>query len=152
MPEAEPAVSALRLRHDPMAARGVPAHVTILFPFAPPAEVDEESVAALVAAHASFAFELAEVRRFGDEVTYLAPDPPEPFSALIAAAAARWPDYPPYEGTIAEVIPHLTIGLGVLEVEPALPIACVAREVLLLEEAADGRWSTRRRYELAGVA
>jgi hypothetical protein len=152
VPEAEPAVSDLRLLHDPTAALGVPAHVTILFPFAPPEEVDEQEVAEVVASRTGFAFELVELRRFGDDVTYLAPEPAGPFSALIDAATARWPEYPPYEGTIAEVIPHLTVGLGVLDVELALPIACVARELLLLEEAPDGRWSTRRRYELAGVA
>ncbi|HYN34704.1 MAG TPA: hypothetical protein VES40_18925 [Ilumatobacteraceae bacterium] len=33
--EAETLISAHRLRHDPVAARGVPAHVTVLHPFAP---------------------------------------------------------------------------------------------------------------------
>jgi 2'-5' RNA ligase len=152
VPEAEPFVAGLRLRHDPMAALGVPAHVTVLFPFAPPDDVDEEGVAALAAAHGAFAFELAAVRRFGDEVTYLAPEPAAPFSALTDAVVGRWPAYPPYEGVHDEVIPHLTVGLGVVDVDVRLPIRCDARELDLLEEAADGSWSTRRRYPLGGVA
>ena len=150
VPEAEPAVSALRLRHDPMAALGVPAHITILFPFAPPEEVDERAVAELAEGQHPFAFELVELRRFGEEVTYLAPDPAAPFSSLIDAAAARWPEYPPYEGTVAQVVPHLTVGLGVVDVEVELPIVCAARQLLLLEEKADGGWSARRSYALAG--
>ena len=133
-----------------MAALGVPAHITILFPFAPPEQVDEGALAELADRHDAFAFALAELRHFGGEVTYLAPEPAAPFSSLIDAAVARWPEYPPYEGTIAEVIPHLTVGLGVVDAEFALPIACAARELLLLEESADGRWSTRRRYAFAG--
>ena len=37
------------------------------------------------------------------------PEPAEPFIALTEAIAARWPDYPPYDGAFDEVIPHLTI-------------------------------------------
>jgi hypothetical protein len=152
VPEAEPRVAELRLRHDPMAALGVPAHVTVLFPFAPPDEVDDAGVAELATAHAPFAFELTETRRFGEDVTYLAPEPAAPFSALTDAAAARWPEYPPYEGVHEIVIPHLTLALGVVDVDLELPISCVARELDLLEESPDERWSTRGRYALGGVA
>jgi 2'-5' RNA ligase len=152
VPEAEPHVGDLRLRHDPMAALGVPAHVTVLFPFAAPEDVDEPEVAELAAAHAPFRFELAEVRRFGDDVTYLAPEPAAPFSALTEAAAARWPAYPPYEGVHEVVVPHLTVALGVVDLDLELPISCAARELDLLEESSDGRWSIRACYALGGVA
>ena len=36
VPEAEPLVSQWRAQHDWSAQRGVPAHITILYPFAPP--------------------------------------------------------------------------------------------------------------------
>ena len=148
VPEAEPAVAAPRLRHDPMARLGVPAHITIHFPFAPPDAVDEEAVAELVAGRSAFPFELASVEHFGDDVTYLAPRPAAPFCELIEASAARWPEYPRYDGAFAEIVPHLTVGLARLELQLALPIACVARAVTLLEEGDDGRWSVRRRFEL----
>ena len=131
VPEAEPAVAALRLRHDPMARLGVPAHITIHFPFAPPEAVDEDAVAELVARRSAFPFELASVEHFGEDVTYLAPHPAAPFCELIAASAERWPEYPLYDGAydVDEIVPHLTVGLARLELQLSLPIACVGRAV-----------------------
>jgi 2'-5' RNA ligase len=154
VPEAEPAVAELRLEHDPMARLGVPAHITILYPFAPPDAVDEPAIELLLEARSAFPFELASVEHFGGDVTYLAPRPANPFTDLIAAAVARWPEFPPYGGTIDpdSIVPHLTIGTTRLDPSIALPIACVAREVTLLEEGEDGCWRTRRRFALQGVA
>jgi 2'-5' RNA ligase len=149
VPEAEPHVAELRLAHDRSAALDVPAHVTILFPFAPPELVDEVAVAELVASFPAFAFELASVEHFDDSVTYLAPTPAEPFAELTQRLAERWPDYQPYEGVHDEVIPHLTVGEERLELELPLPISSDAHEVLLLEEEeAGGRWRLRRRFPL----
>jgi 2'-5' RNA ligase len=142
-------VAELRLVHDPAAALGVPAHITILFPFAASGSVDEDALADLVASHPAFAFELASVEHFDDEVTYLAPVPATPFSALTTAVATRWPEYPPYEGVHDEVIPHLTVGEAKLELEAPLPISCHAGEVLLIEEdAPGGHWRVRRSFRL----
>jgi len=151
VPEAEAAVGALRLEHDPMARLGVPAHVTIHFPFAPPETVDETAVADMFAAHSAFAFELASVEYFDDDVTFLAPRPDRPFRELIEASRARWPEYPPYDGAFTDVVPHLTVGLARLEPALELPIPCVARSVTLLEEQADARWRVRRRYRLQAL-
>jgi len=153
VPEAEEAVGALRLRHDWSAALGVPAHVTILFPFAPPERVDEAELAALVAARAAFDFELARLETFpGALVTWLVPEPAEPFVELTNAVWRRWPEFPPYEGIHEVVIPHLTVSdSGLLDVELDLPIACRAREVALIEEGDDGRWAERRRFALGPV-
>ncbi len=139
----------LRLAHDSSAPLGVPAHITILFPFAPAEEVDEGALDEVIGAHAAFAFDLATVEHFGDDVTYLAPVPAEPFVELTRAVAARWPEYPPYEGRHADPIPHLTVGECRLELEPPLPLACRADEVLLIEEdAPGGQWLLRRRFPL----
>ena len=150
VPEAENVVGALRLRHESSAALGVPAHVTILFPFVPRVQLDEELLAGLVAAHVVFDFELASLETFpGSEVVYLAPVPAEPFAELTTAVWRRWPDFPPYEGVHEVVIPHLTVSdSGRLDVELELPIAARAREVTLIEEADDGRWAERRRFAL----
>jgi hypothetical protein len=153
VPEAEPAVGALRLRHDSSAALGVPAHVTVLVPFADPEDVDEEALAALLSRFRAFDFVLDRVERWEEGIVWLHPEPSAPFVDLTAAVWQRWPEYPPYEGAHDEPIPHLTVSLTPIDVQVQLPIACRAHEVLLIEESeTDGRWSVRRRFPLQGVA
>jgi 2'-5' RNA ligase len=150
VPEAEEAVGGLRLRYDRSAPLGVPAHITILFPFAPPEQLDEKALASLFATGAPFDFQLARLETFpGEVVTYLAPEPAQPFVALTNAVWRRWTEYPPYEGIHDVVIPHLTLSdSGRLDVELELPIAARAREVTLIEEGADGRWAERAIFAL----
>ena len=148
VPEAEPYVADLRLQHDWSAQHGVPAHITILFPFAPPDQVDEQALGELFARFHPIDFELDRVERFDDGLTWLHPQPSEPFVDLTAGVAQRWPDHPPYEGAFDEPIPHLTVGEQYLELNVPLPIACHAAEVTLIEEGEDGMWTTRRRFPL----
>ena len=67
-------------------------------------------------------------------VAWLEPEPDQHVRDLTARVAARWPEHPPYAGTIADPVPHLTVAEGddaVLdlaerEVEPGLPFAARA--------------------------
>jgi hypothetical protein len=152
IPEAEPAVGTLRLAHDSSAALGVPAHVTILFPFVDGARLDEPVIAEVVASFPPFDFELDRIERFENGIVWLHPEPSAPFAALTAAVWRRWPDHPPYGGAHDVVIPHLTVSEDAIEVEITLPIKATARAVTLIEEAPDGRWAVRRRFALQGVA
>jgi 2'-5' RNA ligase len=127
---------------------GVPAHITVLFPFADAAEVDEEAVAQVLAPFAAFRFTLAGRERFENGVRWLRPEPPEPFRRLTRAVWRRWPEHPPYEGAHDDVIPHLTVTRD----DAPVPVEAVAGEVWLIEERAEG-WATRRVFPLAqGVA
>jgi 2'-5' RNA ligase len=111
VPEAERLIGACRLAHDPSAALGVPAHVTVLYPFKTPEAISSNDLAALqalFAAQPAFDMTLAELRQFPG-VLYLAPEPAEPFAVLTSVVVARYPDWPPYGGAFAEVIPHLTL-------------------------------------------
>jgi hypothetical protein len=155
VPEAEPAVGALRWDHDSSARLGVPAHITILFPFAPPDEIDEQALADLFARFHPFDFELNSVERFEDGHVWLHPQPSAPLADVIAAVAQRWPDYPPYEGAFDEPIPHLTVSETPIDLQLELPIACRSHEVTLIEQSeTDDRWSVRRVFPLGdqGVA
>jgi 2'-5' RNA ligase len=155
VPEAEPAVGRIRADHDPSATLGVPAHVTILFPFLPPDEVDEDALRDLCARCAAFDFTLDRLERFDDGLVWLHPDPSARFADLTAAVWQRWPERPPYEGAFDEVIPHLTVSESPVDIEVTLPIAARAHELALIEEEeAGGRWATRARFPLAqpGVA
>ena len=148
VPNAEPVVGAWRRELDPSARVGVPAHITVLYPFVQPDRIDAatlDDLAALFAGVARFDFRLNEVRWFGDRVVWLAPTPNEPFNALTNLVGDHWPDHPPYEGRHSVVIPHLTVGDGARldlleeaaeEVAAVLPIEAAGDEVWLMS----GTW------------
>ena len=161
VPEAEPAVASVRATLDAAAAKGVPAHVTVLYPFVPPALIDDAVLATVrevVGAVPRFEVDLAAVAWFGDAVAYVEPRPAEPFRRLIAAVVGRFPEYPPYGGEHAEVVPHLTIGHGAprdvlaaagAQVEPYLPIRVkVASVRLMTGSEAAGSWRTVAEFPL----
>lgn len=113
VPVAEPVVAEHRRALDPAAASGVPAHVTVLYPFVQPDQVDDRVLAALTAAFSTtcaFECSFARTRWFGDDVLWLDPAPAEPFRSLTAAVWQAFPDHPPYGGAHEVVVPHLTIG------------------------------------------
>jgi len=126
----------------------VPAHVTVLFPFADTSVIDEAALADLFSRFRAFDFVADRIESFENGTRWLRPNPPTPFIDLTAAVQQRWPEYPPYEGAFDEVVPHLTITADSVPV----PLACRADEVLLLAEHADGSWSTVRSFALQGVA
>jgi 2'-5' RNA ligase len=155
VPEAEPAVSACRGRLDPNASLGVPAHVTLLAPFAPPELITPAMTATLAEVIGSVpAFECVFPRTawFGEDVLWLAPEPDGPFRELTRRLAAAFPDYPPFRGVYAEVIPHLTAGFrepdgpGSLRAAEAgvargLPVSTrVSRAWLMTGGTAPGSW------------
>ncbi|MFE7562168.1 2'-5' RNA ligase family protein [Kitasatospora sp. NPDC057500] len=142
VPEAEAVVGPWRERYDPSARLGVPAHVTVLYPFRPADRLDAEvlgDLAELIAAQP--AFDLAFTRG-GDfpGVHWLAPSAEGAvrLNALTAAVAARWPEHPPYGGRFEEVVPHLTVayhddpGPIAADLAPHLPLAARAGVVRLL--------------------
>jgi hypothetical protein len=155
VPEAEPVIGPHRARLDRAAAWGVPAHVTVLYPFVPPALITSTTLRALAAAVRSVgAFDCAFGRLcwFGEQVLWLAPRPSAPFQALTSAVMAAFPAYPPFGGAFAEVVPHLTIGDrpagGVAElraarsaVQPQLPVrARISRAWLMTGSSAAASW------------
>ena len=71
VPEAEPAVGALRARYDSSASWGVPAHITLLYPFLPPGAITVDVLSAIqqiVWAVPRFRLSLTRVAWFGDRV------------------------------------------------------------------------------------
>jgi 2'-5' RNA ligase len=162
VPAVEPLVARIRSQHDPTAALGMPAHITINYPFLPERTISPEvivTLAELCARTPSFTFRLTEVRRF-PTVLYLAPDPAATFEQLIAAVASRFPDSPPYGGRFPQIVPHLTVAQiddrSALDrvarefqdaVHAHLPVTCRATEVTLLHNP-PGLWETREVFAL----
>jgi len=148
----------IRRRHDPVAANGVPAHITLLFPFIPVARLTPEvrsDLAAIAGSIEPFDVRFANVGRFPG-VLYLAPEPADPFAALTDSIVSRFPDFPPYAGEHADVVPHLTLAGS-----PGAPLGAVAgaarhwlpfsRRVSALEllvEDGVGHWARRWRLPL----
>lgn len=139
----------IRLRYVSSAAHGVAAHITVLSPFADSDEIDEQALAELSNSHSAFDFVLDRIERWDDGIVWLHPEPSRPFEDLTAAVWQRWPDHPPYEGTIETVIPHLTLSETPIEVDIDLPIPSRATEVTLIEEDANGMWAKRSAFPLA---
>ncbi len=163
--EAMAAVEPWRRVLDPFSARGMMTHVTIGYPFLPPAELDAEVTAALgeiFASEGAFTFELTAVRWFEERVVWLAPEPDVLFRHLTATVMERWPHLRPYGGPPGLVPPHLTVGVSepverlqeaAEALEPHLPIACQASEVWLMSgHTAPGSWTVKARFPLGAGA
>jgi hypothetical protein len=170
MPAAEPAVGRHRARLVESARDGVPAHVTVLYPFLPPAGISEPLLASLgrlFAGFAAFKFTLDRVCWFGEEVVWLGPRDPAPFNALTSAASTAFPSCPPYGGQHGEGLPpHLTIGkshpggqqalhAAAESVGSCLPIEATAVEVALMAgprpgtpDTPPGQWRTIAAFPL----
>ena len=158
VPEAEPLVGEWRRAYDPVSKYGMPAHVTVLYPFREPHAIDPGTLERLldtIGDHRPFTATFSSVGTFPDGVLYLAPDPPEPFVALTESVAAAFPEHPPYGGTFAEPIPHLTVASGLAEAQrdqlagvvgPAIeggPVTSQITAVSLFTRGLDGRWVHR---------
>lgn len=149
--------------HDPVARLGVPAHITVLYPFVAPAAITSAVYAGVrhaIAGITSFRFQLTEVRQFPG-ILYLAPEPAAPFASMTAAMANAFPAHPPYGGRFASIVPHLTIAHFEPPALPALeaelrnvlaelgPIPCHCREIELIENTT-GRWRLMATFPLVG--
>jgi 2'-5' RNA ligase len=149
----EPLVAEHRMRFDVAAGWGVPAHVTVLYPFVAPDEIDGSVVERLETAVASvsrFRTVFGSTGWFGSEVLFLAPHPGDSFRALTSAVTAAFPGHLPYDGAYEDVVPHLTIGhdadpvqLRTVEdrVQRGLPVAAEVTSAALWSGAATaGSW------------
>ena len=164
VPEAEALVGAFRAKYDPSAAVGMPAHITLLFPFLQPDEFDvnmQDELRACFAGFPRFHFSLTAIRQFRPSVLYLASEPDAPFREITRAIWDRHPQTPPYGGEFADTVPHLTVAqMGGREqlapvaeaftqaCEGKLPIRANAAEVALMENRS-GRWQVRSVFALA---
>jgi 2'-5' RNA ligase len=149
VPEAAFLVGSFRAKYDPSAAAGMPAHITLLYPFKPPDEIGEAVIEELTRCFASFRafdFSLAATRRFPGGVLYLVPEPDEPFRRLTSAIWALYPSTPPYRGRYSRIAPHLTVAqlADERQLEPIavefgraaegkLPIRAAVSEVALMD-------------------
>ena len=162
IPEAEDSVESFRNQYDPQAALGVPAHVTILYPFKPPRELTAEVIRTLeelFSKFPGFGISFSESRRFPG-VLYLAPVADETIRRLTKIVARRFPETPPYGGRFTDIVPHLTVAQVsdpqrldkiAADFERAarghLPIQSRVKEIALMDNES-GRWKVHIRFAL----
>jgi hypothetical protein len=160
VPEVEPLVHEWRLKGDPSAAHGVPAHVTLLYPFLPVDALDDGVIAELrwfFQGIDAFRVSFTSVQRFEQAgVVWIAPES-DALVQLTRALVRRWPECPPYSGTIPidELTPHLTIvqtddralrQSAANAVSPGLPLEIVASSAALWVQDRDGAWAERTSF------
>src|SRR4051812_27410984 len=160
--EAEPLLGAFRERHTAEGAQGMPAHVTLLYPFTDTTLLDAARIAAVadvIGGFEAFAVSLGPAARFpeNDRVLSLRPDPESVFRAMTSALGSAFPEHEPYGGKYADPIPHATVAIGddalLAEIErelaPHLPVAAQVTEATLVElDDATSTWRVRHRLPL----
>jgi len=143
--------------------KGIPFHITLLYPFAARDDLTDAlvmDVRAFFAARAPLAFALTRIEEFPG-VIYAAPEPVDPMRATMHALHAHFPDLPPYGGVFEEVILHATLTeepadqqrIG-NEIErrlaPHLPREIRLDAATLLAEFELDRWREREEFPLGG--
>jgi 2'-5' RNA ligase len=122
---------------------GVPAHLTILYPFADAADLTPgivERCRQLCAATApvTVTFEDAVV---WPEIVATVPSPAAPLAALTRAFTSAFPEYPPYGGRFgADPQPHVTLAVSpdATLVAPFAPVRAQLRGAVLVELTESG--------------
>jgi 2'-5' RNA ligase len=157
--ELPPELEAIRLRHVPDAARqGLPAHATLLYPFAEPGSIDAivlAAIASIARRHPAWTMTLGGLGRWPDAV-YATVEPDGPVRALQAELAAAFPTLPLYGDPSLRFEPHVTVAEGDDVRDPEVPAAGAWAELPVTREVRDvalvirttGRWTVARRFPL----
>jgi 2'-5' RNA ligase len=142
------------------AALGVPAHLTLLYPFVDPDRLTSATRRALVdvaGRHAPFAYALSRMATWPDTV-YVAVEPTSPFVRLQRSLQVAFPTHPIYGRDASfRFVPHVTVAEGVVDDAVGsstawreLPRDRYAAAIELIASGADGRWRTVWRIRLGG--
>jgi 2'-5' RNA ligase len=138
--------------------RGIPFHVTLLYPFAPREQLTNALLAdvrAFFAERPPFEFALTHVAAW-PRVVYAVPRPERALRECMQALFVRFPAWPPYDGAHTDMVPHATLGedvdaarvVGEIErrVAAHLPRRYKPDAATLLEEFAPDKWRARERF------
>jgi 2'-5' RNA ligase len=144
-------------------ARGIPFHITLLYPFAPRDQLTDAVLAetgGLFAAREPIEFSLTRIATWAS-VVYAVPEPDAELRDCMQALWARFPAWPPYGGIHADVVPHATLGEDVdaaevvTEVErrlqPHVPRHYKLDAATLLEEFVPDEWRRREQFPFAST-
>ena len=141
-PEVDDVVDSWRRLLDPAQVRGIPAHVTVLFPFVHPTDLSTD-VLNVLEAHfskaSSFNVVFDSTAWFENRVVYLEPKPEQQFRTMTKQLLRAFPSCLPYGGKFADPIPHLTLGDGA-PLESLLKAEVAVRDRFPIETKAKVAW------------
>lgn len=144
-------------------AYGVPAHLTLLYPFVAPERLGRNvraTLAGVAKRHTPFEYSLQGSARWPDTV-YVRVDPEAPFLSLQSDLQATFPEFPIYEGRVTKFVPHVTVAEGACPDRPdldrlpgwsSLPSGRTASAIEVIARGVDGRWRMVSRLTLGGAA
>lgn len=161
---ADPVIGVWREKYDEVSHHGMPAHVTLLFPFKAPDFITEKvinKIGEIFSNVKQFPFVLNKIGTF-PHVIFLEPNPRESFIELTEAIARQFPENPPWEGKYSSINPHITIGSKIDEqkmndikekitqdIKNKLPIKTNATEAWLMVKNSDA-WKIKRKFRFKG--
>jgi hypothetical protein len=131
VPEVVPLVQAWRERYDRAVRFGVPAHITVLYPFVDSSRLDTATIAEVRQLCGSCPTLEVTFRRCGrfPATLFLDPEPADRLRDLTGRFVDRWPDHPPYGGEHDIIVPHVTIADGADEATMAAIEDSIAGEL-----------------------
>lgn len=141
--------------------RGIPDHITLVYPFLHPDQADLSSRARLARIFTEtrvISFSLTSVRWWG-ALAWLAPEPAQPFIALTEKLVTEF-GVLPYKGAYRAITPHLSISDGrsrdleeaVRGIESSLPIKACADGAYLMTGVEGGSWTLVEEFRFASEA
>jgi hypothetical protein len=158
---------ALAAAHDDLYPERVPERIplsiTLLYPFAPPSEVDRhgETLRLFFASQPPFDLELAGLAQWAESgAVYAVPEPEQPLRDLMRSLWRLFRQFPPYGEVGADPPPHASLTLSGGEdreatrsrverrLEGLLPAHFHIEEVALMEEEAPDRMRLRETFRL----
>jgi hypothetical protein len=143
----------------------IPLSLTLLYPFAPPDEVEQHfpALREFFAGRPPLEFSLTRLAEFAGAGIYLVPEPDDELRATMRALWALFPEYPPYGQPGSNPAPHASIGRFAADpdpdtlveraqarVGPLLPAPFAPREATLMEMHAPDRWRVRTAFPFGG--
>jgi len=142
----------------------IPLSVTLLYPFAPPDEVEQHLPAPreFFAVRPPLEFSLVRLAEFPGAGIYAVPEPDDELRATMRALWARFPEYPPYGRPGTDPPPHASLGRFASDpdpdtlvaraeqrVGPLLPASFDVRGATLMEMHEPDRWHVRTAFPFA---
>ncbi len=138
-----------------VASKGVPPHITLLFPWRPVpiTDIDISTLRSVTKGQHPFPIVFTHIEQFSKRVIYLAINEESDVRILIQKIIAAFPDASPYDHEFPNPIPHLTIAKAPddatfdalfkevsASIVSELPIEIIVREIVVMEEGEDTNW------------